>query len=307
MERREFLRAAALVGLGAVLGACGRDEANPKGDESDDTNGTNGQGTHDPVNEVAPDATEELSVIAASFEQLVGEERPFAFGIRGPENEPVTDADVKLWVVPAEGGEPAGPYSTSFHEVPDNPFGVYLATVDLAKAGPTSFVAVTADGRAGAASMQVATPENSQIPAPGQDAVSVPTPTHANPMGVAALCTREPACGMHNVSLESALTQSLPVVLQFATPAYCQTAVCGPSVDVLEKVRTSRDWGEVVFVHVEVFSDAGQTLTQPVQAWGLQSEPWLYVIDAEGKIVDRADGPLLTLEKQVTSMVEQVA
>lgn len=304
MERREFLRAVAIVGLGGALGACGSEDADPQGAQSDPADG---EDTHDPVSEVAPDATEELSVIAASFEQLVGEERPFAFGIRGPENEPVTDADVELWVVPVEGGDPAGPYATTFHEVPDNPFGVYLATVDLSEAGATSFVAVTGDGRAGSASMQVATPENSQVPAPGQDAVAVPTATHANPMGVAELCTREPACGMHNVSLENALAQSLPVVLQFATPAYCQTAVCGPSVDVLEEVRTSRDWGDVVFLHVEVFRDAGQTLAQPVEAWGLQSEPWLYVIDADGKIVDRADGPLLTLEEQVTSMVEQVA
>lgn len=311
MDRRAFLRAAGFAGLsgalGGVLAACGRDGTDSGGTASESGNGDGARAdSFDPVSEVAPDASNELSVISGSFEQLVGEERPFAFGLRGAENQPVTDADVELWVVPVD-GEPAGPHPTTFHEVPGNPFGLYLATVDLGDAGPTSFVAVTADRRAGSAALRVTAPEDSQLPAPGQDAISVPTATQADPMDLAAVCTREPACGMHDVSLESALAQGLPVVLEFATPAHCQTAVCGPSVDVLEQVRTSRDWESVVFIHVEVFRDAGQTLAQPVEAWGLQSEPWLYVIDDEGKIVDRADGPLLTLPGQVTAMVEQLA
>lgn len=311
MDRRAFLRAAGFVGLSGALGgalaACGRDGTDAGDSAAGAGNGgaTAGSDTFDPVSEVAPDATNELSVIAGSFEQLVGRERPFAFGLRGPENEPVTDAEVELWVVPVD-GDPAGPRPTTFHEVSGNPFGLYLATVDLADPGPTSFVAVTADRRAGSAALPVTAPEDSQMPAPGQDAVSVPTATHANPTDLAELCTREPPCGMHDVSLESALAQGLPVALEFATPAYCQTAVCGPSVDVLEQVRTSHDWENVVFIHVEVFRDAGETLAQPVEAWELQSEPWLYVIDGEGRIVDRADGPLLTLPEQVTAMVEQL-
>lgn len=307
MDRRVFLRAVGVVGLsgalGGVLAACGR-EGSGSGAEDDDAGGAD---TLDPVGEVAPDAREELSLVSGSFEQLVGEQRPFAFGVLGPENEPVADADVELWVLPVEGGDRAGPHPATFHEVPGNPFGLYLATVDLPEPGPTSFVAVTADGRAGSTTMRVTRPEDSAVPAPGRDAVSVPTATHANPTDVAELCTREPACGMHDVSLDDALAQGLPVVLQFATPAYCQTAVCGPSVDTLEQVRTSHDWGDVVFIHVEVFRDAGETLAQPVQDWGLQSEPWLYLIDGDGRIVERADGPLLTLEDQVAAMVEQLA
>lgn len=301
MDRRAFLRAVGAVAL-TGLAACGEDGEEAAGGES----GGDGQ-EFDPVGTVAPDAEEELSVVSGSFEQLTGEQRPFAFGVLGPGNEPVTDADVELWTLPVEGGDPAGPYTTSFHEVAGNPFGLYVATIDLPAAGATSFVAVTADGRAGADTLQVSRPEDSQLPAPGQEAVAVPTATNADPRGVEAVCTREPPCGMHQVDLATALDQGLPVVLEFATPAYCQTAVCGPSVDTLEEVRVGRDWGEVTFIHVEVFRDAGQTLAEPLEAWGLPSEPWLYVIDGDGMIVNRADGPLLTLPDQVTAMVEEVA
>lgn len=98
---------------------------------------------------------------------------------------------------------------------------------------------------------------------------------------------------MHDVSLEQAVAEGRPVVLLFATPAYCQTAMCGPAVSNLDEIRGEQDWGDVAFIHVEIYSDEGQTVTQPVQEWGLPSEPWLFTIDREGTIVDRLDSVLI--------------
>ena len=112
---------------------------------------------------------------------------------------------------------------------------------------------------------------------------------------------------MHEVSLAQMLAEGRPVVLEFATPAYCQTAVCGPSVEVLDDVRTDRDWGDVVFIHVEIYRDAGQTIAEPVEQWGLPSEPWLFAIGADGTIEDRMDGPLLTSPAHVAGMIERLS
>jgi hypothetical protein len=266
--------------------------------------------TLDAVRAVAPDAKQDLSVISGSFEQLTGQARPFAFGLVGPDNKPVTGADVKVWVVPAAGGDPAGPYPATFHQIPGHrghhPLGLYLAEVDIPRPGATSFVAVTADRRAGADAVQVATPETSKLAAPGRAALAVPTPTVANPMGMMRLCTANPACGMHERSLDQALGDRRPIMLTFATPAYCQTAVCGPSVQVLDQVRTSRDWADAAFVHVEIYSDAGQTVSEPVKQWNLPSEPWLFAIARDGRVADRADGPLLTLPDQVAAMTARI-
>jgi hypothetical protein len=300
MDRRAFLRAAGLAGLGGVVTACTRAAPSERPGDVD------GRG-FDPVGLVAPEAREELSVVSGSFEQLVGDGRPFGFGIVDADNEPLTAAGVEVWVVPVDGGDPAGPFATTLHEVPGQQRGIYVAAVDLAVAGPTSFVAVTDDGRAGADTVQVVTPDTSQLPAPTQEAIAVATPTTADPMGMQDVCTLTPPCGMHDVGLAQALADGRPVMLEFATPAFCQTAVCGPSVEVLDAVRTGRDWGDVAFIHVEIYRDAGQTLAAPVEKWGLPSEPWLFAIGADGRIEDRMDGPLLTVQEQVADMIGRVA
>ena len=78
-------------------------------------------------------------MISASYEQLTGT-RPFAFGVVGTDNTPVTGAEVDFWVVPQGGtGEPAGPFATTCHEVEGPPLGVYVTEVDLTEAGPTGW------------------------------------------------------------------------------------------------------------------------------------------------------------------------
>jgi hypothetical protein len=302
MQRRTLLRTIAGAGAAGLLVACGdqmgMSPAAPQGASP---------GPADPVRAVAPDAEPVLSLLSGSFEQLTGPGRPFAFGLVGPENEPVTGAEVDLWVVPLDGGQPQGPHRASFREVPGQPLGLYIAQVDITAPGATYFVAVTQDGRAGSDAIEVATPETSKAPAPGSKALSVPTPTAANPMGFQRLCTSDPACGMHETSLDQDLAAGRPVMLMFATPLYCQTAVCGPSVSVLDQVRTSRDWGDLAFVHVEIYTDAGQSLAPPVQQWRLPSEPWVFAIGRDGTIADRADGPLLTLSDQVAAIAERVS
>ena len=134
----------------------------------------------------------------------------------------------------------------------------------------------------------------------------VATPTTADPLGARDLCTLDPPCGMHDVSLDEALQSGRPVVVQFATPAYCQTAICGPTVSVLDEVRRSGDWGDVAFIHCEIYADEGQNLLEPVAEWNLPTEPWLYTIDGDGRIVARTDGPVLALPDQVERLVQTV-
>jgi hypothetical protein len=249
-----------------------------------------------------------LSVTAATYEQLVGDSVPLAFGVLDVAGAPVVDADVQVHVIPLE-GEPSGPFPANPVDDPTGRGGLYLADIPLPEPVPTSVVAVTADGRAGSATIPVATAGSSALPAPGDAAPVVATPTEAAPLGAETICTQDPPCGMHGVSLDDALAEGRPVVLQFATPAYCQTAVCGPSVAVLDEVRQGGDWGDAVFIHCEIYADAGQTLLEPVteSGWGLPSEPWLYTIDASGEIVARSDGPLLTLPDEVRRIAESIA
>lgn len=305
MDRRMFLRTLGAAGAAGLLAGCAGTTSRSAPATPTASASTN-LSLDDLVGRIAPGAEQDLSVITGSFEQLVGPGRPFAFGLTAADNEPLSEAEVDLHVLP-NGGQLTGPIATEFRTVPDNPLGLYLARVDLTQPGATAFIVRTTDGtHAGVAALEVRSPEQSPLPVPGQPAPSVATPTVAAPGDVERLCTREPQCGMHEVSLDAALTAGRPVLVEFATPAYCQTTVCGPSVDVLDQMRAARDWGDTAFLHVEIYTDAGQTLAPPVQAWRLPSEPWLFAIARDGTITGRADGPLLNLADEVSALAEQV-
>lgn len=301
LTRRVFLRRLAVAGAGTVLAGCTGTTSSPSAAPT--------PAASDPgsvaVAAVAPDATVDLAVVAATFEQLVDQPNPFVFGLFTMEQEPVAEADAQLYAVPA-GGEPAGPWPATPSGADVPPGALYTVDAEFTATGLYELVVVTADGRAGVVAVEVRDSDSSVLPAPGQQAQSVATPTSEDDLGYDRLCTRsgEP-CGMHDASLDQALERGTPVVALFATPAFCQTAVCGPTVEVVDQVRRDHFAGDdVTFVHIEIFADAGETLGDPVLAWNLPTEPWMFVIDDGGTIVRRADGPLLVIADEVRSLID---
>jgi hypothetical protein len=95
---------------------------------------------------------------------------------------------------------------------------------------------------------------------------------------------------MHDVDLADVLGKR-PVVLLFATPALCQSRVCGPVVDIAEQVKAERG-GDAAFVHMEIYRNnhVDQGYRPQVLAWHLRTEPWLFTIDRHGRIAARIEG-----------------
>ena len=85
-----------------------------------------------------------------------------------------------------------------------------------------------------------------------------------------------------------------PVVLLFATPALCQSRICGPVVDVAEQVKSENPDKDVAFIHQEVYVDNDTTkgLREPLRRFNLPSEPWLFVVDKSGTITARLEGSI---------------
>jgi hypothetical protein len=105
----------------------------------------------------------------------------------------------------------------------------------------------------------------------------------------------EPIPALHEQSLDGALDNDKPTLLLFATPAYCETRFCGPAYEIVGDLQ--REYGDKLnFVYVEVFDGlpdpgvSGFQASPGAQAFGIQSEPWLYFIDADGTIVYRLEG-----------------
>ena len=102
---------------------------------------------------------------------------------------------------------------------------------------------------------------------------------------------------MHDVDLAEVLGKK-PVVLLFATPALCQSRVCGPVVDVAEQVKRDRP-DDAAYIHMEIYEDNipdPNKLRSQVEAYKLPTEPWIFVIDADGKISTRIEGAFSAAE-----------
>jgi hypothetical protein len=130
--------------------------------------------------------------------------------------------------------------------------------------------------------------------APGKPLPSVATPTPTNEAGVSPICTADPQCPWHTFSLDQR-PAGKPMAVLVATPAFCQTAVCGPVLEILRTVA-SPFADRVEFVHLEVYSERPkgrieQTPTTPaVKAFGLSTEPILFLVGPDGVVRERIDG-----------------
>lgn len=138
-------------------------------------------------------------------------------------------------------------------------------------------------------------PTASAIVGPGDPMPAVMTPTTDDPRGVTPVCTREPNCDLHGRTVADVLAAGEPLALLVATPAFCQTVICGPVLDVLLGVLP--DVTGVTALHAEVFSDPGNNPVAPTQEdfapvvkeLGLAFEPVLYTVGADGIVQRRLD------------------
>lgn len=173
--------------------------------------------------------------------------------------------------------------------------GIYVHDAVFPTAGIYN-AAVLVEGRKKPVPFAVQVKDAAEAPVVGAAAIAAPSPTAADSLGVRPLCTRKPACPLHDVSLAEVIGRE-PVAVMFATPALCQSQYCGPVLDELLDVMGPYQQRGVRMVHVEIYeSNRGATLSPTVEAWGLPSEPWLYTVDATGTIRSRLDGAFSTNE-----------
>jgi hypothetical protein len=130
------------------------------------------------------------------------------------------------------------------------------------------------------------------VPAVGQRPPAIDTPTRDSAGGdIRKIDTRlPPATDLHDVSFKSVLGKK-PVILLFATPALCQSRVCGPVVDIAEQVK-AEDGKGAAFIQQEIYNDNDlkKGFRPQVRAFNLPTEPWLFAVNRQGKIVDRIEG-----------------
>lgn len=135
----------------------------------------------------------------------------------------------------------------------------------------------------------VSKPSEVTTPKPGDQLLFVDTPTQDGQMGIKQICTRNPQCPFHRISLKDAKALGKPIVFIISTPAFCSFAVCGPLLDFVI-AEGQRLGDKITIVHSDVYTDDTKDKIVPaVEAYGIAFEPVLYMADATGKVVDRWD------------------
>jgi hypothetical protein len=175
---------------------------------------------------------------------------------------------------------------------------IYAADVPVPKPG-TYFVLSLTQGPKGliGATGELAAAASSPIPAVGQRPPDVATDTLASVHGDRSLLTtRQPPESMAAVSLGQVLGKK-PVALLFSTPQLCVSRVCGPVTDIAVQIQ-QRFGSKVAFIHQEVYVDnqPSKGLRSQLTAFHLRTEPWLFAINRQGKIVARLEGAFGTTE-----------
>jgi hypothetical protein len=136
--------------------------------------------------------------------------------------------------------------------------------------------------------------KNDPAPDVGDPAIASDTPTLASAGGdAAAITTRTPPDeSLLQYSVADSLAARVSFVVTFATPKFCSSRTCGPVVDVVEEVQHRLEGENIRFIHVEVYEDNDPALgyNEWMGEWKLQTEPWTFLVDSNGKIVDRFEG-----------------
>jgi hypothetical protein len=295
---------AALLAAGCGSSSSGSDTSRPAPDKSEFP-AAKGESIGQLLKSSGAKPTNLVIAPAASASLAVGEDR-YSFGVFTKGREQVTDADVALYFAKTESSPAKGPYPAQVTSLevkpayrsqlndPDAAQAVYVVPkVDFSSKGPWVAIAML-KGKNGLEASRVPTPVIEQYPAipkVGEKAPLIHTPTAASVGGdLSKIDTRIPPDQMHKVDFAEVLGKK-PIALVFATPALCQSRVCGPVVDVAQQVADKYK-GEVEFIHMEVYNDndPNKGIRPQLRTYNLPTEPWTFLIDADGTIKARIEG-----------------
>lgn len=214
--------------------------------------------------------------------------------------------DERIYDLAASTETPVGEATGTFRWLIPDARAIYTSYADFARAGVWGMEVI--GHQAGkpdrTARMTFSVRDTTATPAIGADAPASDTLTATDPAAIVAISTdQNPDPSLYKLSVKDAIDAGKPFVLVFATPLFCTSGTCGPALDLVKQVIPDYI-GRVIFIHVEPYLlqvTDGRTQPaldvlghpQPVRAvveWGLPTEPYVFVVDADGKVADKFEG-----------------
>jgi len=237
-----------------------------------------------------------------SGELIEGENR-IIFTFQAASGQPIATPDRTASVTfTGPGGETVAGSDPEFVWSIEDVVGLYVTKATFPVAGDwmASFTTAAPDSPEQTIPFSFQVKTDASVVWPGEDAPSVDTPTLADVGGDVAKISSDadPDPAFYETSVADALAAKEPFVLVFATPKFCQTKTCGPTLEKIKAVAA--DHPDVTFINVEPYlledvegqlqpdlSADGQLQAAPATtAYGLLVEPFVFVVDADGVVTD---------------------
>lgn len=229
------------------------------------------------------------------------------FSFLDDQNVPVSAPDrsvtVKVFDLGADAGTSVGEGDATFIWAIESRVGVYVVDLDLPTAGDygIEFTTAAAGGPAEVIRSLFDVQPSSGVVAVGDKAPASDTPTLDDVGGDVAKLSTDPApvAAFYETSIAQAVADKKPFVVAFATPKFCVTQQCGPTLDRLKPIA-ARHPG-VTVINVEPYelefkdgslqpvltgAQAKLTPTAATTEWGLPTEPWVFVVDRDGIVTE---------------------
>jgi hypothetical protein len=263
-----------------------------------------------------------LFPVIVSTRQVCGENR-FLFSFLR-ENRPVAAPDrtvsVAFYDLAADPETPVATSDAEFLWAIEDERGLYVAATTFPTAGLWGVEFTTeAPGEARETiRVQFDVHADSPTVAIGEAAPSTDTPTLDDVGGDVALISTddEPVKAFYETSVADALAGGDPFVLVFATPRFCTSAQCGPTLDRLKPIAAAHP--DVTFINVEPFElepvdgqlqptldDAGQLqVVAAAKDWGILTEPWIFVVDGDGIV--RGSFEAVAGEQEIERLLDRI-
>ncbi len=322
LDRRGFLRSSLAASAGGALLAAGCGSGGGKTATSPDAGASPTAGGATPA-ATANAAGVTPYVLTSEF--VAGEDSRFAIGLIEKGGKLVKGAAVhlKFFVLGAadpSSGQLRGEGEAEYRELrvdgahehdgsapgaqADDSIAFYVAKARFTPAGKWG-VEVTATLPERVAAVTIQAPftvlETSQTPGIGTVPPASKNDTFATNSNAESLCSRSPACPLHDKVIGDLLGKGRPLVVMFSTPAFCTSRFCGPVLEVLlPVVPVYQD--RIDFVHIEVWQDFQlQQHRAATDEWKLPTEPYTFFIDGAGKVFGKVEA-ILTREELISGL-----
>ncbi len=253
-----------------------------------------------------PAGSEQVTGVLPATDLAVGPNQRFLLVLIAPDNSLVSDATVDLSFFKVTGANQAQLRAQAVAQYREAPGatgrGAYIARADFDEAGQWGVAAhVTEPGKAPAdLKLSFEVKDKSSTPSVGAPVPASRTLTGTSAAEIERFSSARPVdTSLYRVSIADALQERKPLVVLFASPGFCTSRLCGPSLEALQSLRDQYDT-KANFMHVEIYQDgrpnANLDVVPPVREWGLTSEPWLFVVGPDGRLADKFEGSIVTEE-----------